>query len=152
MDINKVILSGNVLGDSVVSTTSSGAPVCDFRLCVNNPKRNPTTGKWETNLVLVNCFVYGNAADVAGVSSWYRSDIAGEFAALLAEYTAGALGVRNRGAKYANYYVCRGEFCPCALLECGFMCSPGDFGRLTDDAAQATLARAVCDAVCEYFK
>ena len=93
-----------------------------------------------------------NAADVAGVSSWYRSDIAGEFAALLAEYTAGALGVRNRGAKYANYYVCRGEFCPCALLECGFMCSPGDFGRLTDDAAQATLARAVCDVVCEYFK
>ena len=66
MDINKVILSGNVLGDSVVSTTLSGAPVCDFRLCVNNPKRNPTTGKWETNLVLVNCFVYGNAADVAG--------------------------------------------------------------------------------------
>ena len=66
MDINRVVLSGNVLGDSVVSTTSTGAEVCDFRLCVNNPKRDPVTGKWETTLVLVNCFVYGNAAKLAG--------------------------------------------------------------------------------------
>lgn len=66
MDINRVVLSGNVLGDSVLSVTPAGTEVCDFRMCVNNPKRNPTTGKWETNLVLVNCFVYGNAAQVAG--------------------------------------------------------------------------------------
>ncbi len=65
MDINRVILSGNVLGDSAFSTTSTGMEVCDFRLCVNNPKRNPSTGKWETDLVLVSCFVYGNAAAIA---------------------------------------------------------------------------------------
>lgn len=65
MDINRVVLSGNVLGDSVLSTTAAGMEVCDFRLCVNNPKRDPVSGKWETNLVLVNCFVYGNAAGVA---------------------------------------------------------------------------------------
>lgn len=65
MDINRVMLSGNVLGDSVFSKTSSGEEVCDFRMCVNNPKRNPVSGRWETNLVLVNCFVYGNAAAIA---------------------------------------------------------------------------------------
>lgn len=66
MDINRVMLSGNVLGDSIVSMTSTGAEVCDFRMCVNNPKRNPATGKWETNLVMVNCFVYGANAQAAG--------------------------------------------------------------------------------------
>ena len=66
MDINRVMLSGNVLGDSVLSKTDTGMEVCDFRLCVNNPKKNPSTGKWETNLVLISCFVYGNAASVAG--------------------------------------------------------------------------------------
>ena len=65
MDINRVMLSGNVLRDAVMSSTSEGTEVCDFCLCVNNPKRNPVSGRWETNLVLVNCFVYGNAAAVA---------------------------------------------------------------------------------------
>ena len=66
MDINRVMLSGNVLSDSVVSTTPTGTEVCDFHMAINNPKRNPATGKWETNLVLINCFVYGNAATLAG--------------------------------------------------------------------------------------
>lgn len=65
MDINRVVLSGNVLGDSVMTTTPTGTDVCDFRLCINNPKKNPSTGRWETNMVLINCFVYGNAAAVA---------------------------------------------------------------------------------------
>jgi len=66
MDINRVMLTGNVLSDSTLSTTGNGIDVCDFRVCVNNQKRNPVTGKWESNLVMVSCFVYGNAASIAG--------------------------------------------------------------------------------------
>ena len=66
MDINRVMLTGNVLSDSTISTTENGTEVCDFRVCVNNSKRNPVTGKWESNLVMISCFVYGNAAPIAG--------------------------------------------------------------------------------------
>lgn len=92
-----------------------------------------------------------NAESVSGVSSWYRSQIASSFSSILSDYVAGALGVRNRGSSYANYYVCRGEFCPSVLLECGFVCSPDDYERLVSDSSQATLARAVRDAVIQYF-
>lgn len=65
MDINRVMLTGNVLSDSTLTMTDTGTEVCDFRVCVNNTKRNPVTGKWESNLVMISCFVYGNAAQIA---------------------------------------------------------------------------------------
>ena len=66
MDLNRVILSGTAVGDSVVTEAPGESPVCEFRLCINTPRHNAGTGKWETNLTFINCVVFGHAARVAG--------------------------------------------------------------------------------------
>lgn len=93
-----------------------------------------------------------DAANIHGVSTWYREDISGDYSSTLAHYVADAVGLYDRGANQSNLYICRGTFCPSTIVECGFICCPDEYEWLTNDLKQAQFARAVAAGVCEYFK
>ena len=93
-----------------------------------------------------------DATNIRGVSTWYREDISEEYSETLTHYVAEAFGLYDRGANQSNLYICRGTFCPSTIVECGFVCCPSEFEWLANDADEARFARALADAVCEYFR
>lgn len=57
-NLNRVFLIGNLTRDPELRTIPSGTRVAKFGLAVNNPRRNPTTGEWDSNPVFVDIEVW----------------------------------------------------------------------------------------------
>ncbi len=53
-NLNRVLLIGNLTRDPETRVLPSGAKVAKFGFAVNNPRKNATTGEWESNPVFVD--------------------------------------------------------------------------------------------------
>ena len=62
MNINKVIITGNITHDSELRTSQSGLAILSFSVAVNDRKKNQTTGQWEDYANFINCTIFGNRA------------------------------------------------------------------------------------------
>ena len=47
VNINRVVLSGNLTADPELRPLASGTAVCSLRLASNTRRKNPNTGEWE---------------------------------------------------------------------------------------------------------
>ena len=63
--VNKVILIGNAGRDATVRTTSSGKPVANFSLAINEPFRDKNNGNHQ-KVEWVRCVAWNKQAEVAG--------------------------------------------------------------------------------------
>lgn len=63
----------------------------------------------------------------------------------------GAMGLRDRGVKDANFYVLRESNMPAILTEAGYMDSSVDIKAMRDDAKLEAQGRAIAKGVAEYF-
>ncbi len=66
MNINKVLLSGNLTRDAEVRSTAGGTNVISFGLAVNERKKNAQTGEWEEVPNFVDCTMF----DSTGNRQW----------------------------------------------------------------------------------
>jgi single-strand DNA-binding protein len=66
MNINRVVLTGNLTKDPDVRSTGNGLSVCKLRLAVNSRRRNNSTGDWEDKANYFNVTVFGRQADSCG--------------------------------------------------------------------------------------
>ncbi len=58
MNINRVVLTGNLTADPVVRTAGSTS-VCNLRLAVNTRKKNGATGEWDEKPNYFDITVWG---------------------------------------------------------------------------------------------
>lgn len=61
-----------------------------------------------------------------------------------------ATGLKNRGAKEANFYVLRNTKAIAVLVECGFMSNPDELKLLTDLGFQKKIVVAIASAIDSY--
>lgn len=63
MNINSVILTGNLTRDPELRNTSSGTSVLRFSVAVNDRVKNSHTGEWEDRPNYIDMTMFGTRAD-----------------------------------------------------------------------------------------
>ena len=63
MNINRVVLTGNLTRDPEVRRTQSGMAIMSFGLAVNDRRRNSQTGEWEDVANFIDCTMFGSRAE-----------------------------------------------------------------------------------------
>jgi single-strand DNA-binding protein len=64
VNINRVVLTGNLTADPGLRPTPGGAPVARLRLAVNTRRRNSSTGTWEEKPNYFDVTVWGAQAEI----------------------------------------------------------------------------------------
>jgi single-strand DNA-binding protein len=63
MNINRVVLTGNLTRDPDLSSTGSGLAVCKLGVAVNTRRKNSSTGDWEEKPNFFRVTVFGRQAE-----------------------------------------------------------------------------------------
>ena len=63
MNINRVVLTGNLTRDPELSSTGSGLSICKLGVAVNTRRKNGSTGDWEEKPNYFRVTVFGGQAD-----------------------------------------------------------------------------------------
>lgn len=74
-----------------------------------------------------------------------------QLARLIQAELVAATGLRDRGAKYANFQVLRDTAMPAVLVELGFISNPREEELLRSDDYQLTCAQAIVRGIESYF-
>lgn len=56
----------------------------------------------------------------------------------------------DRGLRRARFVVLREACCPAALVECGFITSPGDLSFLRTESGREKIARGIYEGICDF--
>jgi len=59
MNINRVVLTGNLTRDPELRSTNGGLAVCNLGIAVNNRRKNNATGEWEEKPNYFRVTVFG---------------------------------------------------------------------------------------------
>jgi single-strand DNA-binding protein len=63
VNINRVVLTGNLTADPELRPTPNGTPVARLRVAVNTRRRNSSTGRWEEKPNYFDVTVWGAQAE-----------------------------------------------------------------------------------------
>ena len=63
MNINRVVLTGNLTRDPELRTTNSGFSICHLGIAVNTRRKNGATGEWEEKPNYFRVTVFGNQGE-----------------------------------------------------------------------------------------
>ncbi len=63
MNINRVVLTGNLTRDPEHRATSSGLSICKLGIAVNTRRKNGASGEWEEKANFFRVTVFGRQAD-----------------------------------------------------------------------------------------
>jgi single-strand DNA-binding protein len=63
MNINRVVLTGNLTRDPELLATSNGVTVCKLGIAVNTRRKNNSTGDWEEKPNFFRVTVFGRQAE-----------------------------------------------------------------------------------------
>jgi single-strand DNA-binding protein len=66
MNINRVVLTGNLTRDPEMRSTGNGLTICKLGIAVNTRKKNGATGQWEEKPNFFRVTVFGAQADHCG--------------------------------------------------------------------------------------
>jgi single-strand DNA-binding protein len=66
MNINRVVLTGNLTKDPDLRSTGNGLAICKLRLAVNTRRKNGSTGDWEDKANYFDVTIFGRQAESSG--------------------------------------------------------------------------------------
>jgi single-strand DNA-binding protein len=66
MNINRVVLTGNLTRDPDLRSTPSGLSICKLGIAVNTRRKNNATGEWEEKPNFFRVTVFGGQAESCG--------------------------------------------------------------------------------------
>jgi single-strand DNA-binding protein len=66
MNINRVVLTGNLTRDPDLRSTGGGLAVCKLGIAVNTRRKNGQTGEWEEKANFFRVTVFGRQAESCG--------------------------------------------------------------------------------------
>jgi len=87
-----------------------------------------------------------------GTETYYYNANSKEFAQVVHKHLQQATGFSDRGVKTAGYYVIKNTRMPAVLTETGFLTNPSENSQLTSPAFQEKVARALANAIREYYE
>ena len=94
-----------------------------------------------------------NAANIRGLSVWYRNPNSAPLAQTILDFTrfVNPDTNRNPSIRQANFFVCRPTWTPAIIIEASFMINIQDFVWLIDPVAQAHYVDILTKAILAYF-
>jgi len=63
MNINRVVLTGNLTSDPELRSLPSGTAVCNLRVACNTRRKNASTGEWVDKPNYFNVTIFGSRAE-----------------------------------------------------------------------------------------
>jgi single-strand DNA-binding protein len=66
MNINRVVLTGNLTRDPDLRSTGNGLAICKLGIAVNTRRKNGQTGQWEEKANFFRVTVFGRQAESCG--------------------------------------------------------------------------------------
>lgn len=66
MNINRVVLTGNLTRDPELRSTGNGLSICKLRVACNTRRKNGATGDWEEKPNYFNVTIFGRQAESCG--------------------------------------------------------------------------------------
>jgi single-strand DNA-binding protein len=66
MNINRVVLTGNLTRDPETRSTPNGLSICKLGIAVNTRRKNGATGEWEEKANFFRVTVFGRQAESCG--------------------------------------------------------------------------------------
>ncbi|WP_439648888.1 N-acetylmuramoyl-L-alanine amidase family protein [Leptolyngbya ohadii] len=90
--------------------------------------------------------------DVNGAETYYFSDRGRVLAQAIQSNMIAATGMRDRGVKFARFYVLRNTQMPAALVEVGFVTGAEDARRLADPSFRRVMAQAIARGILQYVQ
>ncbi len=64
VNLNRVVVTGQLAADPELETLPSGLPVCTLRLQVHRRRQDPETGAWGERIVHLDVASFGNRAEI----------------------------------------------------------------------------------------
>jgi N-acetylmuramoyl-L-alanine amidase len=100
--------------------------------------------------------MHANAGTKAATGTevfWYNSERDQELAQYIVDGITSSTGLKNRGAKYANYNVIRnsGPGIASVLVETGFVTNPYDSAIIGNSAKQTVIAKAIANSIVKFY-
>jgi N-acetylmuramoyl-L-alanine amidase len=136
--------------DTSVYQVRNGEP---FDLKKDLERRAEISNQHKVDLFLsIHADYFPSDLNVKGTTTFYFSsspfgEESKQFAALLVENIANAIGTRNRGAKDEGFRVLRFNERPAVLLEMGFLSNEQDELILTDPSKQEKLVQTIVESI-----
>jgi N-acetylmuramoyl-L-alanine amidase len=138
------------IADTSVYQVRNGEP---FDLKKDLERRAEISNQHKADLFLsIHADYFPSDLNVNGTTTFYFSsspfgEESKQFAALLGENIANAIGTRNRGAKDEGFRVLRFNERPAVLLEMGFLSNEQDELILTDPSKQEKLVQTIVESI-----
>ena len=63
MNVNHVVVTGNLTRDGELGYTAGGTPVLQLGIAVNDRRKNPQSGEWEDYPNFFSCKLFGTRAE-----------------------------------------------------------------------------------------
>lgn len=63
MNINRVVLTGNLTREPELKRTASGTAILNFGIAVNDRRKDPKTGEWGDYANFIDCTMFGARAE-----------------------------------------------------------------------------------------
>ncbi len=86
-----------------------------------------------------------------GTETFYFHEKSVNFARVLHEHLVQATGFPDRGVKESGFYVIKNTTMPSSLVEIGFLTNELENSQMLDQAFQAKVAKALAEAIYEYY-
>lgn len=90
--------------------------------------------------------------DVNGIETYYYSDAGQRLAQVIHRAMVQGTGSRDRGVRFARFYVLRNTSMPAVLLEVGFVTGEEDAARLSDAEFRQQVAESIAAGILQYVQ
>lgn len=90
--------------------------------------------------------------DVSGIETYYYSDSGASLARVIHNAVVRLTGARDRGVRFARFYVLRNTSMPAVLVETGFVTGEEDAEHLSDPTYRTRMAEAIAAGILEYVQ
>ena len=104
-------------------------------------------------LISLHGNTYEGPEAVSGTETYYfaEGDGSSDLAQIIHRHLIDAVGFKDRGIRQEDWKVLRTSEVPAVLAEIGFLTNPGNETVLLSEAGQEKAARAIADALKQYF-
>ncbi|PSB03741.1 N-acetylmuramoyl-L-alanine amidase [Merismopedia glauca] len=102
--------------------------------------------------VSIHANAIGGRPDVKGLEVYYFGPAGERLARTIHRSIVNNVTIPDRGVRKARFYVLRKNSVPATLVEVGFVTSPSESAKLTSDAYQDEMARAIAQGIIQFVR
>ena len=106
---------------------------------------------YDANLVISLHVNYYSSSSICGPMVYYKNDQESKDVALIVQEKLNQASGLEKIIHKEDFYLFRNSYCPCLLIECGFISNDNDLNRLTNNTYQTIISKKISEGVISYF-